>query len=104
MLFIQGRRSYVISRNKQNNIGKLEECKTLVHSTGTKGANLEEKFLIYVFAAFSIKAFFHDKTNSSGSSNKDVFQKLNGATSEYPASHAFPKSAATAARSRFSSK
>ena len=27
-----------------------------------------------------------------------------GATSEYPASHAFPKSAATAVRSRFASK
>ena len=43
----------MISRNKQwNNVAKLEEWKALVDSTGTKGANLEDKFLFYVFAAF----------------------------------------------------
>ena len=32
-------------------IGKEE---TLVDSTGTKGVNLEDKFLVYVFTDFSI--------------------------------------------------
>ena len=35
-------------------MAKLEECKAFVDSTGTKGANLEDKILFHVFAAFSI--------------------------------------------------
>ena len=35
-------------------MAKLEEWKALVDSTGTKGANLEDEFLVYVFTAFSI--------------------------------------------------
>ena len=30
----------MITNKRQNNIGKLEELKALVDSTGTKGANL----------------------------------------------------------------
>ena len=42
-------------RNKQQNkVAKLEERKALVHSTGTKGANLEGEFLLCVFATLSI--------------------------------------------------
>ena len=34
----------MIRRNKQqNNIAKLEECKAIVDSIGTKGANLEDE-------------------------------------------------------------
>ena len=35
-------------------VTKLEERKAFIDSTGTKGANLDDKFLFHVFAAFSI--------------------------------------------------
>ena len=37
---------------QQKNIAKLEECKAFVDSTGTKGANLEDKFLFLFFCGF----------------------------------------------------
>ena len=35
-------------------MAKLEEGKAFVDSAGAKSANLKDKFLFYVFAAFSI--------------------------------------------------
>ena len=42
----------------------------LVDSTGTKGANLEDKFLFYVFAPFSI-TFMEGKAT-----NRHVFLRM----------------------------
>ena len=48
---------------QQNTIAKLEEWKALVDSTETKGANLGDKFLFYVLAAFSITYTDRKATN-----------------------------------------
>ena len=54
----------MISENKQQtNIAKFEKLEAFVDSTGTKGANLEDKFLFYVFVAFSITKMERKATN-----------------------------------------